>query len=386
MEFTCDGNVFAKSIELVEKSISTRTTLHVLENIYLHLEGSTLTLRGNDLEIGIENQIQVHNASGSGAVLVKSKTLSAITSKLSSQKISVKVSASNKLQITSNSITFDIHGSDANDYPVFPKLERGLECKFTVRELKNVLKTTAFSISSDVTKPFMNGILVNTDGQQAIFVSTDGFRLSEKRLEKPGILGISGIIPSKAIGELQKIIQSFDPDETIQMSISSNQAAFIAKDFMMMTRLIQAQFPDYRLLIANTPSYSFKVNRTQLLDAADRAGIIAFNSNALVRFYVEGDVLTIKAYSPALGEFVERILVQELSNSVQNRVVFNLKLIIDAMKVFESENLVFQSGGEIGPTVIRGQDDIAYTHVVMPVRASDYQEAPTASVAASVTH
>ena len=61
MKFKTRNNTLQKGISIVEKAVSNRTSLPILENIFLELKEGHLKLRGNDLEIGIEN-IAKHEA------------------------------------------------------------------------------------------------------------------------------------------------------------------------------------------------------------------------------------------------------------------------------------------------------------------------------------
>ncbi|NBV41318.1 hypothetical protein EBR96_00905, partial [bacterium] len=124
MKFSCSTSVLQKAIGIVEKAISQRTSLPVLENLYLELTGTRLKLRGNDLEIGIENVVSVDSAETDGSVLVKAKTFSSILSKIQSDMVSVAVDSNNRMVIKANKVDFEILCLPTEDYPVFPSVEQ----------------------------------------------------------------------------------------------------------------------------------------------------------------------------------------------------------------------------------------------------------------------
>ena len=72
-EVKVDRSELTLGVNTVCKAISNRTTLPVLENIYVKLEGNQIVLRGNDLELGIEYKLDVNVLSNDGpqGVLLK---------------------------------------------------------------------------------------------------------------------------------------------------------------------------------------------------------------------------------------------------------------------------------------------------------------------------
>ena len=52
MRFSCQSQELQKGISIVEKAVSQRSSLPVLENIYFEITDNQLKLRGNNLEIG----------------------------------------------------------------------------------------------------------------------------------------------------------------------------------------------------------------------------------------------------------------------------------------------------------------------------------------------
>ena len=125
MEFSCKNKDLKQSISMVEKAISSRTALPVLENIYFELKNNILTLRGNDLELGIEHKMNVTDSHSEGSVLVKARTISSIISKLTSSEVRLKLNDKNQMVIQSDNVSFDILCLDSSEYPVFPSIEEG---------------------------------------------------------------------------------------------------------------------------------------------------------------------------------------------------------------------------------------------------------------------
>mgnify|MGYP001465967202 CR=1 FL=1 len=376
MQFTCKSDELRKSIALVEKAVSQKSSLPVLENIFLELKGTFLKLRGNNLEIGIENGFFIENSSGDGCVLIKAKTLSGIVSKLSDNNVSISVDEDQKLAIKGNQVDFDILGSNAQDYPVFPTIDEGTSFSLKVEEVRELIKHTIIAVSYDETKQFLNGIMIKNEQDKLLFVSTDGYRLALKHQTIPPMNNdISSIVPFKAVSELNRILQNIENDKQIDIIISENQIVFKLDSFILISRLIQGQFPDYKQVVPKTAENQFIINRHAFLAAAERASIIATASNNVVRFLFENEKLEIFANAKGLGDFKEEIPIKQTqtTENTSNKIAFNIRLVLDVIKTVSTENIVLEFNNELSPCKISLENDDSFTYIIMPIRTTDYQ-------------
>lgn len=379
MKFSCDIKDLKQSISMVEKAISSRTALPVLENIYFELVQDNLTLRGNDLEIGIEHSLKILNSESAGTVLVKSRTISNIISKLSSKQVHFSLNDNQQMVINADNVSFNILCQDSKEYPVFPAIESGQKFTLTVAQLKDLIKHTIFSASFDETKQFLNGILVKSEGENLYFITTDGYRLALKKTsgswpeEK-----VESIIPFKAMNELNKIIQAFNEDQAVSIVISDSQVSFQTKELLIISRIIKGQFPDYKKVLPAQSEQKVTVSRRHFLDACERASIIAEASNHVIHLYFDNDI-EIKASAPSLGVFQERVSFDRIQGQGEVKIAFNVKLILEAVKILSSDDIQIEFNSGLSPCIITeaGNDDFKY--IVMPIRTSDFQKEAPAS-------
>jgi len=327
------------------------------------------------LELGIEYFIPIENIEQEGAVLLKAKTISSIVSKLDNQLLSLQVDENKKIIINADKVDFNILGTDVSEYPVFPQVEEGLSFELEVRDLKELLKYTIFAVSFDETKEFLNGILIKNEEDYLYFVSTDGYRLSLKRkkITKPAT-DFSAIVPFRVMNELYKILQNIDPDAKIKLNISTNQVSFMMDGFLLVSRVIQGTFPDYKQVLPKEFDNVITVGRRNFIQAAERASIIASVSNNVVKL-IFSDVLEIKANAPKMGGFNEEINItnQNIKGIDNLKVAFNVRLLLDVMKTLEADDVLIEVNDELKPCVIRSVADEDYTYIIMPIRTSDYK-------------
>lgn len=374
MKFQCNSQDLQKSIAVVEKAISARSSLPVLENMYVEISDGKLKLRGNDLEIGIENIILIQNVEQEGSVLVKAKTLSSIVSKLDNQSVTIEVDEKGMFVLRGHKVDLDIMGTHVEEYPVFPSVEQGVSLVLTVEDLKDMIRHTIFSVSHDETKQFLNGILVKNVQDKLVFVATDGFRLSKKQMNiVPLDKELSVIVPFKAVNELYRIIQNEQNDTKVVLNLSENQVAFRMNEFLLVSRVIMGQFPDYNQVIPQTSQYTYSVSRKKLLSACERASVIASSSSNIVRLSFNNDTLTILANSPGLGDFKEDVDMTCEKAQDPRKIAFNNRLVLDVIKNIESEMVTLSFNGELSPCRVEEAGNEDFVYIIMPIRTSDFQ-------------
>ncbi len=374
MQFKCQSEKLKHSIAVVEKAVSQKSSLPVLENIFLELKGTQLKLRGNNLEIGIENGFLIEEAVSEGSVLVKAKTLSNIFSKIDDNSVSISVDETQKLSIKGEKVDFAILGSHTQDYPVFPSIDEGLNFSLKSSDLQDLIKHTLIAVSHDETKQFLNGILVKNDQDKLMFVSTDGYRLALKRQTVPPFqTSFESIIPYKAVSELNRILQNIDNEKDVNITISENQIAFQVDDFILISRVIQGQFPNYKQVIPEETGNKFKINRETFLAAADRASLIATASNNVVRFSFDQERVTIEANAKGLGDFKEDVSLERISGEENVKIAFNIRLLLDVIKTVNTEVIQLAFNNELSPCKITINNNEDFVYIIMPIRTADYQ-------------
>lgn len=378
MKFNCDSSLLFKSVNIVEKAIAQRTTVSVLENICFELSESKLILRANDLEIGIEHIIDVAVDTTESvfptSVLIKGKTISGILSKISPQIIQITVDSNNRFKIVGKGVNYDIMGMSSDDFPVFPEIQNGEHVQLSLEDMRSLTKSTLFSVSSDETKPFLNGVFVKSDTHLLSFVATDGFRLALKQIAtQTQVDNVSVIVPFKAMNELTKVLGFLDSASPLNMVISSQQVAFFSDRFRLVSRVIDGHFPDYKQVIPKFSSYQVKVSRKEFIEACDRAMIIASVSNFVVRLTFEGESLLLRA-NASLGEFKEELQVVRTKGEGAVKISFNVKLILEGVRAIDSDDIELEFNEGLSPCIIRASGQTDYVYLAMPIRTNDYQE------------
>jgi DNA polymerase-3 subunit beta len=370
MEFRCVKTDLNSALQIVEKAVSVRSTLPVVGNILLEATAVGLKLSSNDLEIGIELLLDA-NIVTEGAVLAPAKTLSSIVSKLSEGEVTFKVDENNSILITSKQSKFNIHGLPVDDFPALHRLSKGETLKIEADTLRKMISQVIIAVSLDEAKQFLNGILIEKDKNELRFVATDGFRLARKisALHEDSASGLSIIVPSRALNEINRILQQEDYQGLVELVVTREQVSFQFKSIYFVSRLIQGQFPDYNHVIPADQKTRITISRKDLQEAAERASIIASSSANIIRLEMVDQRLLITANTSSIGNVSELVDIQKEGEDMQP-IAFNVRLILDAIKNIPEDSIVITLNGATSPGVITPRGDKDFTYVVMPIRTA----------------
>lgn len=362
MKFEINQKDLLKHISIAQKAISSRTTIQILEGILFEAKDNQLILTSTDLELSIETRTNclVENE---GKIIINSSMIGNIVRKLPDAPIKFNVTGDN-IQIVCMNSEFNLIGQDFSDYPPLPQRNGNQSIKINTGILKNAIRETVFATSLDETRPALTGVLIELINNTINFVALDGFRIALSRYNMKCEENIKEIIPSRALTELQKILEE---DGEISMNFIPNNIIFDLGDTLVYSRLLDGKFINYNDIISNEHNSKVIVNKKDFQDSLERASLLAREEKAnLVKISLEDSNLNISSNSE-YGNVNENIICEKEGENID--IAFNAKYLLDGLKVIESENCEILLTGSLDPCIIHPVDEeIDYTYLVLPVR------------------
>lgn len=362
MRIQIDQNKLVKYINIVQKGISSKTTLPILDGILLETVDGRLKLTGTDLEIGIESYIDC-TILEEGSIVLNSRIFGDIVRKLPNSSINIKT-IDNKVNITCENSEFNIIGNPALEYPELPTLEDQVSFNIPKDLFKNIIKQTVFATTQDETRPILTGVLLEIIDGKASFVALDGYRLALRNIKVNSPEDVKIVVPGRTLNELNKILE--DDDTDVEITLTSGHIVFNLGDTLVFSRLLEGQFLNYRDIIRKDHKTIVKVNRRTLQDSLERASLLAKEEKAnLVKLNVFEGKLVIKSNSE-IGNVYEEMNVQLDGEDV--KIAFNSRYILDGIKAIDAEEVELFFMGSLNPCIMRPLNDENYTYLVLPVR------------------
>jgi DNA polymerase-3 subunit beta len=369
MDIHCQKEELLKGVQLVQSAISPRSTLPVLSNILVEAGPDGLRLSSTDLEVGIRCQIKA-DVKTSGATTVPAKTLGEFLRALDDgRELDIKLSDGQKMEIRSGRDRCALACLPKDDYPVLPEFSLERAVSFNQALLRDMVRKTAFAVSTDETRYVLNGVNFLIQQGKMALVATDGRRLAYIQrdiADKKAVVG--AIIPTKAVNELARILNSDEKGVDVQMGFTDNQVTFQYKNVVIISRLIEGNFPNFDQVIPKAHDTQLKLKTRAILQATQRAAVGTLERGGSVRFSLAPGQLQISASSQGRVE-VESELEADYKGE-PFAIAFNPTYLIDVFKALETDEILLELSTPLNPGVIRPVGDDNYKYVVMPMQVS----------------
>jgi DNA polymerase-3 subunit beta len=373
MKVSCLQENLAKGLGIVGRAVSPRSTLPVLGNVLLATDGGRLKLSATNLEVGITCWIG-SRVEEEGAVTVPSRTFIDLVNALPPEQVNMElVVRTQTLNLRAGRSEANVKGIDAQEFPIVPvpEGEGGIEVEADV--LRTAVEQVAFAAAADESRPILTGVLAKFEETRLTLAAADGFRLSVRTIPLPQSLPdpFSIIIPARALIELGRISGEQKDPIVITVTPTRNQVIFQLSDIVLVSQLIDGNFPDYRQIIPSEYTTHTVVDTTALLKACKAALIFARDTAHITRLHVKpgselapGHVV-VSATSAETGDDVS-----ELDASIEGgevEVAFNVRYLIDVLSVIGTPQVALDTTTSSSPGVLRPIGDIDFTHVIMPM-------------------
>lgn len=363
MKLQVEKDILLNGIQTVQNVITTKAVLPILSNILIETQQDSLRLTATDLDVGISCVIPV-DIQEPGAITLPAKRLSDIIKELPMDNVSITTKKNNLVIIETGLCQFKIMGLAREEFPKLPEFKDKEVIKLEQGTLKQMLNLTSFAVSFDETRYILNGILFRINKNNLIFVATDGKRLAiiEKRLNQDTDKDINIIVPIKTVHELSRNLKD---EGELAVTLGNNQVLFDLGNVVIVSRLIEGEFPDYQQVAPPISDNKMKVDRQQFLLAVRRAALLATADYQAVKLEVFKNKLVLSKSTPDVGESREEVSVEYQGKEMA--IGFNPNYLIDVLKNLSAEQIELELTDSEKPGVIRTN---GYIYIVLPMRLS----------------
>lgn len=379
MEVTLSKQCLSSALSRTAGIADRKSSMQILSNAMIAAEGpKQILVATTDLNISASGVLPAEVIKG-GSITLPAKTLHDIVRNLPGGDVTIRVDGDAGV-VTSGRSQFKLLGLPAEDFPRLPDVSGVEFFELDAELVVGMIERTAFSISSDETRPHINGALFQGDGKLLRMVTTDGHRLSkvEYKTEESGFYNFSMVVPNKGIIEIKRLLEegqgpvaigSYEGSVFVRREVEvekgSEGASPQMAEFVLVSKLIEAEFPPYDQVIPKSKERSVVVPRLSLLEALRRVSVVSSERTLGVRFQLSEGALEISTDNPSVGEGSEVI---DLGYEGDELVIgFNARYFIDVLSVLSDEDVTLELSGNLDPAVIRDETG-GYIGVIMPMR------------------
>ena len=371
MKIEIKQNILMEHLNYAIKGISNKNIIPILNCIKFELTNDGLYLMSTDNEIAIKTFIKkedIENIEECGDMVVSGKFIYEIVRKLPNTIIKIEEVIDNKILITTDFSSFTLNCNNVNDFPEIELEDSKTPIEISKKVLSNIIKQTSFATSMQESRPVLTGINFKINGNILECVATDSYRLSKKVIELNNTLNdeINIIIPTKNLIELTKLYNV--DDENIEIHIFNNKVIFKFNNIIMMTKLINGNFPDTTKLIPTSFETEIVVNLNEYYNAIDRASLLTSEEEKnIINLDLKENKMLISSNIPEIGNVEEHLNVENIKNN-NLKISFSSKYMIDAIKSFDSDEIKLLFNGDVKPIILKNPNSDDLIQLIVPIR------------------
>ena len=369
MKFIIAKNIIFKSLSHLQSIVEKKNALPILSNILIEAKDNNLVLSSTDMDISITEKINC-NVLEAGATTINAHTIYDIIRKLpDSSEIEIICNDGKLLTLRSGSSRFSLNCLPKEDFPIIESKNSGKTIKINSQEFLKLIDKTKFAISNEETRYFLNGLYLNVNNNnntRITIVGTDGHRLAKfEKIKQDLNEEIQGvIIPKKTINELSKLLS--DNTEEIEVNINTNKIVFFINNLVLISKLIDGNFPDYKKVIPQDNNNVLHVNRQELSSAVDRVSTIANEKNPVIKFKLLKNLININAVNSENSSASEDITGKYDGDEIE--IGFNSKYILELINNLEDDEITIAYKDNSSPIIATEKSNPDLIYVLMPMR------------------
>lgn len=370
MKFTITREKLHEGLAAVAASVPTKTTLPVLANILVEATSDGIRLSGTDLDTAVSTMVPAE-VDVEGSVTLPARKLVEIVRELPSAAIRVTGTGEQRVQIECGRSKFKLLGIPKEEFPNFPPVDFSETWTATSSDLQKLINHVSFAASTEESRPILNGVLWQLEGDEMRMVATNGHRLAKMEVSVSGG-GASAefIVPPKALDQVRRL---FGPSDEIEIAKSDNHLGFRSGSTYVFTRLIEGPYPNYEQVIPHDNDRACTVEKDALSAALRRVGVVASDQTHRVRLQFSGSgTLQFSVNTPDLGEAQDEISVTYDGDPLE--IGFNATYLLEILKYMPTDEvrMTFKAPERAATVEPVGWDDPAtYLCLVMPLRLVD---------------
>jgi DNA polymerase-3 subunit beta len=369
MELVVRKNDLLRELQLFQGIVERKNTIPILANVLMEAKGEEVRFLATDLEVGLRRKCAASVAK-SGALTLPAKKFYEIIKSLPETDVRI---AEDKGGVKVAADRFDsrMQTLPREDFPTLPEGGGAATATLPRAALREMVAKTQFAITGEDTRYFLNGALFSLRPDSMSLVATDGHRLALITVPRDGQGAtaseeIKAILPKKTLGELARLLSEGEGD--IHYERGENHLFFDVGGRMLISRMIDGQFPAYERVIPKGNDKHIEFERDRLTNAVKRVALMSNERSRAVKFQIEKGKVDVTSSSPELGEAKETLSVDYSGAAMQ--ICFNAQYVLDFLAAVTSDVVALDLKDEVSQAVMGpvGADGYEYTYVIMPMR------------------
>jgi len=369
MELVVRKNDLLRELQLFQGIVERKNTIPILANVLMEAKGDHVSFLATDLEVGLRSKCAA-TVTKAGSLTLPAKKFFEIVKSLPETDIRI---ADDKggVKIAADRFDSRLQTLPREDFPTLPEAGGTPTAALERSAVKEMVAKTQFAITGEDTRYFLNGALFVLKPEEMSLVATDGHRLALVSVTRNGkgkndAAESKAILPKKTLGELGRLLSEGDGD--IGYERGENHLFFQVGERMLISRMIDGQFPAYERVIPKGNDKHIEFERDRLTNAVKRVALLSNERSRAVKIQIDKGKVDVTSSSPDLGEAKETLPVEYSGSPMQ--ICFNAQYVLDFLAAVATDVVSLELKDEVSQAVMKpvGAEGYDYTYVIMPMR------------------
>jgi DNA polymerase-3 subunit beta len=366
MELVVRKNDLLRELQLFQGIVERKNTIPILANVLMDAHDGEVKFLATDLEVGLRSKCAATITKG-GSLTLPAKKLYEIVKSLPDTDIRIADDKSG-VKVAADRFDSRMQTLPKEDFPTLPDRTATPTATLSSASLKEMISKTSFAITGEDTRFFLNGAQFVLRAASMSLVATDGHRLAIVTVKREGgpKEENTAILPKKTLSELARLLSEGDADVVYERG--ENHMFFGVGDRLLISRMIDGQFPAYERVIPKGNDKRIEFERDRLTNAVKRVALLSNERSRAVKFNIDKGKVDVTSSSPEIGEAHETLPVDYSGTPLQ--ICFNAQYVLDFLSAVTTDVVALDLKDEVSQAVMSpvGAEGYEYTYVIMPMR------------------
>ena len=370
MRLTISREKLQEGLNAVTASIPGKTTLPVLANILMETTDRGIKLSGTDLDIAVSTEVAA-DVDVTGAVTIPAKKLSEIARELPPAPVKIAAVGEQRITLECGRSRFKLLGLPRDEFPTFPAVRFDESWRIKSADLHKLIGHTSFAVSTEESRPILNGVLWELRPERMSMVATNGNRLARMTVPvtSDASLGNDLIVPPKALDQVRRL---FPAEEELEIGRGENHIGFRSPFTAVYTRLIEGPYPNYEQVIPKDNDRVAIVDKVSLISALKRMSVVASEQTHRIRLSFNSGMLKFSVQTPDLGEAQDELPIRFTGDQLD--IGFNASYLLEILRYIPTDDVRITLKAPERAATLEPEgwsDSASYLCLVMPLRLVD---------------
>ena len=386
MKIILERKKLLDSIARVQAVVEKRNIMPILEHVKIDIGHNLIVFTTTDLDVTVRDEFSV-DCSNEISFTVAVQQLYEIIKKLTKNEfieLNFDALENGQIEISAGQVNVTIPCLNPYEFPSFETLVDFKSFTISSCELRKIFLKTRHAMSSGEMRFYLNGIHLKTENNVLIAAATDVHRLAISSVTKPDNLELCEgiIVPKKTVNEILKMTDHLKDDEILSINLSNNRISLQINNTTLISKLINAKYPNYSGIFEIKPNKRFSIDITELENAVELASAIADGKVKVVNLSLSGNLLTVSSDSNRGGKHsaarqeivVEASAINEFGDAIDSDEVptatfmLNSKYLLDVLGITIGPRVHFNISSSSAPVIIYDTADLTSKYILMPMQ------------------